>query len=219
MTQFTPQPPPVPPAFSDNAPPALPRVGIGKRGLAAAIDHFLLYILIAALITFTAGLWTPLLEPVSDLLEKSINADYTELSSESKGWLMLFRLIYYIILAGSTVFCLYFVPEILWGTTPGKRLLKIRIVSVSGTTTFNQLLIRWLAKFSVILLQILALIVMVQFIRSDAVSSVDLPGLSFLLSLGNIFSFIYIAGCCTIFGQNKQTFYDMIAKTVVVQEQ
>lgn len=105
----------------ERVPLAFALASIGNRFLAVAIDHFIQYfamIILAWIFLFAAGLGS---SESSDLLE--------EVTNEAPKWMIAIMIIVLFL-----VFTGYFVMfEWLWnGQTPGKRLLKLRVIREDG---------------------------------------------------------------------------------------
>ena len=109
--------------------------------------------------------------------------------------------------AGSALIgLLWFGTEGIWGATPGKRLLRLRIGTEAGErASLRTYLLRWALKNSPTLVGLLAVIV-----------SLDLPRLGNLFSLAsNLCGVVVVAGCCIAYGSDQQALHDILSGTAV----
>lgn len=199
--------------FSPEVPEGF-RYGFILRSGAAVIDHTVIMLIISFVAVVTVPYWKPLTDPFFDGLVNSTDGDFATMTDDSQAYISLLRFVYYSTLVTSLIVFVYFLTELFWGTSPGKFLLGMKISGVSSPASFGQLATRWLLKFSIIFISTGYFAYVVQKIMAS--SDLALDSVIAYSALINIITFAYIIGCCFIFSGSKQTFYDMISKTVVV---
>jgi len=101
------------------------------------------------------------------------------------------------------VVLMYFFMEAALGYTFGKRILGIKIADVNLKPTFSKRLIRFLAKYSYMILPMIFF-------------AGEMSPISFV---SGFLSFIVLIGCFFALGRNKQALHDMIAGTAVFNEE
>jgi uncharacterized RDD family membrane protein YckC len=100
----------------------------------------------------------------------------------------------------TVLFIIYYSTEVLFGTSLGKMLLRIKIASANRVeASTSTLLIRYLVKHSSNFLNIIAII----------------GALFWLQGIASTISFIILIGFFFTLGRKRQAFHDMIAGTAV----
>jgi uncharacterized RDD family membrane protein YckC len=171
------------------------RVGFGRRFGAFLIDAMLVSI-ITGIVIYFSGFFTnfsnfiTVIQDIPPTNTSEIMQEYMSFFDANK--------VHFALITGLNL--VYFLLEILIGASVGKMLLGIQIMSreKAPAPTLN-LIIRYSLKFSNSILSLLFFITML------------FP----LTFLNNLISLVMFIGLFFIFGQKKQTLYDMISKTAV----
>jgi len=163
-----------------------PRAGIPPRAAALLID-FLAVLLLA----FLFGPWIGI----------RLGLDVASGQGPGAGGMMAAGT------AGSALIGLcWFGVEAIWGATPGKRLLRLRIGTEAGARApLHTYALRWAVKNAPALIGLLALFV-----------SMNLPRIgNWITLLSNLSGVVILAGCFIAYGSDHQALHDILAGTAV----
>ena len=174
----------------------LERIGAVYRFLAALVDCLLL-----GLLNFgTALILSQFLSKKSleQLADRTGTPEMMHRAWESET--------IYALLIPCLVCLAYWLIEVIWLASPGKRIFRIYVCNQDGTAPSNgQMLFRTAVKNLALLVLLIAIIAA----RSSAATAETILGLG---ALGNI---VFFLGLFAIFGFRKQTLYDILARTAV----
>ena len=167
------------------------RVGFWPRLGAYLLDLVLLVVLALALKNVVAA-WFP--GAVAELLAKW---------QESPGALKLGENWAATVVAITVLGPFYALVEGLWGKSPAKWLLGLRIAAASNhKPRLSRLLLRFALKGSGTILGALAVV----------------AGLGLLETAGNLVGFVFLLGCFLVFRRSRQALHDQLARTIVLRK-
>lgn len=173
------------------------RVGFGLRLGAFAIDIVFVWILAIILASLVPSFYAEYAkEQVMNTLVPGLmfryNGDMLSIIIDSSR----------ISIMAEFVGLVYFLPEIIWGVSLGKLMLKLRIVNANGNDASKGVLAgRYVVKHIGTVFSVLVLV-----------------GVSLLTSLGNLLEIVAFIGCFFAIGDNKQALHDIICRTIVVKK-
>ena len=178
------------------------RVGFGRRFGAYLLDLLIAMVFGGVVAVFVGeelvqAIYGTQLEEMDAAMEVLANSDI----NFDFGGFMLKSFAYS---AGITlVIIIFFILEGALGQSPGKMLLQIINTNVDGSQAEPaKLWLRAALKYGSTLLSLIG----------------GLVGLTFIASFGSLWGFIIFVGFFFAFADKKQTFHDMIAKTVVIRK-
>lgn len=172
------------------------RVGFGLRLGAFAIDIVFVWILAIILASLVPSFYAEYAkEQVMNTLVPGLmfryNGDMLSIIIDSSR----------ISIMAEFVGLVYFLPEIIWGVSLGKLMLKLRIVNANGNDASKGVLAgRYVVKHIGTVFSVLVLV-----------------GVSLLTSLGNLLEIVAFIGCFFAIGDNKQALHDIICRTAVIK--